>query len=489
MSTASVGGIAGRVGDEPWGATLASIANRRLTGQLQLRGDDARLYRIAFVDGAIVAASSPMTVDAVVRIALTNHLVTAGQVAAIQKRVTASPSRDEHEIVIEAGKLSMEHAIKLRRRAIIQRAARTFSIDRGEYRLDPVITLPVIAGLEVDVRTVLALGIRMNLSETRLTTDLRKLGSRFRILPTAELAVYDFGPELAPIVEDLRDGATVPEIDARHREIEPRYVQSMVYALVAGGACEVLEAVPEPESRRAETTNLRRPATIEDIATRTRTTEWHPARQRTEVGAPPAIRPPGPRTVTEDNFFETPRTRTADVPVASRTITPRRLSQRVAPIALSRTFTPTPPQPPRPQERPASRSKPPPVLADEAFHRGVMALRRDDVMEAVLELVKATELAPMDVDYAAMLAWAKFCAAPDKNLIAAETRKVMERAIRKSDKPMTARFYLGRVERILGRVREALLHFKQVLEIEPGHADAAAEIRMLEPRMASDRRR
>ena len=70
-----------------------------------------------------------------------------------------------------------------------------------------------------------------------------------------------------------------------------------------------------------------------------------------------------------------------------------------------------------------------------------------------------------------------------------DIRKVLERAIRKSDKPMMARFYLGRVERILGRVREALVHFKQVVEIEPGHADAAAEIRMLEPRMASERRR
>lgn len=127
------------------------------------------------------------------------------------------------------------------------------------------------------------------------------------------------------------------------------------------------------------------------------------------------------------------------------------------------------------------------MLADEAFQRGIMALRRDDVVEAVVELIRATELSPMDVDYAAMLAWAKFCAAPDKNAIALDTRKTLERAIRKSDKPMMARFYLGRVERILGRVREALVHFKQVLDLEPGHADAAAEVRMLEPRMAGRR--
>ena len=49
-----------------------------------------------------------MTVDAVVRIALTSHLITAGQATAIGKRVAASPNRDEHEIVVDAAQLSIE---------------------------------------------------------------------------------------------------------------------------------------------------------------------------------------------------------------------------------------------------------------------------------------------------------------------------------------------------------------------------------------------
>lgn len=502
MPSASIGGIAGRIGDEPWGATLAAIARRKLTGQLQLRGDDARLYRIAFVDGVVVGASSPLAVDSIVRIALTSHLISSTQVALVGKRVASSPHRDEIDCVVETVGLTVEHAIKLRRRAVLQRAARTFSVDRGDYRLDLEITLPIVNGVEVDIRTILALGIRMNLSESRLIADLRTLGARFRLEPGAELAVYDFGADLAPVVEELRDGASIAEIDARHRAIEPRVVQAMVYALVVGGACQASDAVPT-SSMRAETTSLRKPATIEDISTRTRTTEWSPTRQRT---AEPAIS----RTLTPPRVAggtSAPRTITAQMaahaatPVmpGPRTITPRRMQpQGSRPPSelptLSRTFTPTPPQPPGrgtgtspPQTRSSSASKPPLILADEAFQRGIMALRRDDMVEAVIELVRATELAPMEVDYAAMLAWAKFCAAPDKNAIALATRKILERAIRKSEKPMMARFYLGRVERILGRVREALVHFKQVLDIEPGHADAAAEVRMLEPRMANRR--
>jgi len=139
-------------------------------------------------------------------------------------------------------------------------------------------------------------------------------------------------------------------------------------------------------------------------------------------------------------------------------------------------------------EAPADRRIDNAVLADEAFRRGLLALKREDLPSAIEELMRATELSPHAVDHAAMLAWARFCAASDKRAVASEVRKVLQTAILKSPKPMTAQFYLGRVERILGRVHEALHHFREVLEIEPGHVDAATEIRMLEPRAANDRR-
>ncbi len=434
MQSASVGGVAGNVGEEPWGATLAAIAERRLTGQLQLRGHDAKLYRIAFVDGRIVAASSPNPADSIARIALTGHLINATQAPMIAKRIEAAPGRDEIDVVTDTVRLSTEHVIKLRKRAILQRAARTFGVEAGEFRLDSELTLGRVVGIDVDVRAVVALGARMNLSCYRLTAGLRRLGERFKLRPTAELSPYDLGADLAPVIESLRDGASVAELDARHRDIEPRITQSILYALVTCGACEVMEKqragsvempIVDPSGpipQRART------ASVTDLSSRTRTTDWPGKRLGTEVGAGGTPKPP----------------------------------------ALS---------------------KPPAVLADEAFQRGVMALRRDDLQTAVLELVQASQLAPLDVDFAAMAAWAKFCAASDKQLIALETRRVLERAVARSPKPMTARFYLGRVERMLGRVREALFHFRQVIAVEPGHADAAAEIRMLEPRAIADRSR
>jgi cytochrome c-type biogenesis protein CcmH/NrfG len=124
------------------------------------------------------------------------------------------------------------------------------------------------------------------------------------------------------------------------------------------------------------------------------------------------------------------------------------------------------------------------AAAREAFKRGQSRLRVENLEEAVAELARAVELAPNEVDYAATLAWARFCHAKDKQALAQATREALGKAIRKSQAPEAARFYLGRVERMLGRDKEALRHFQQVLEAQPRHADAAAEIRVIEKRMA-----
>jgi len=123
------------------------------------------------------------------------------------------------------------------------------------------------------------------------------------------------------------------------------------------------------------------------------------------------------------------------------------------------------------------------VIADEAFKRGELAMKRDQPGDAILEFKTACDLNPSDVDYAGMLAWAKFCAAGDKPAIGADTRKILERAVFKSNRPERARFYLGRVERMLGRDKEALRHFQEVLDLKPNHADAASEIRAIEARL------
>jgi tetratricopeptide (TPR) repeat protein len=129
------------------------------------------------------------------------------------------------------------------------------------------------------------------------------------------------------------------------------------------------------------------------------------------------------------------------------------------------------------------------VDAEDAFHRGELALRRDQPQAAVAELERAIQLNPEEADYHALLAWSQFCAAPDKMAVAGATRTALDKAIQRSPRAVAARFYLGRVERMLGRDQDALRHFREVLEQAPNHAEAAGELRVIESRLSGSRKR
>jgi len=127
--------VRGSVNDRPWGMTLGAIALRRHTGQLTVEAEGKR-YCIAFQDGAIVAATSPLAADAIARVALTNHFITSTQVSDITRRIAASPDRDEIDVLAETIRFSPEQVAKLRHRVVAQRAARTFSLEQGDFILD-----------------------------------------------------------------------------------------------------------------------------------------------------------------------------------------------------------------------------------------------------------------------------------------------------------------------------------------------------------------
>ena len=135
---------------------------------------------------------------------------------------------------------------------------------------------------------------------------------------------------------------------------------------------------------------------------------------------------------------------------------------------------------PRASEQPED----PEARARDAYLRALRQLDADRPGAAVSELAKACDLAPKNVDYRATLAWATFCAAPNKQHVEAITVRFLERALYKVEHPETVRLYLGRVERMLGHDPQALHHFREVLALVPDHAEAAAEIRIIEARIA-----
>jgi hypothetical protein len=618
--------VHGSVADRPWGQTFGALGLRGLTGQLTLVAED-KSYCVAFDLGAVVGASSPLVADAIARIALTNQLVTSTQVAEITRRIAASPERDEVDVLAETVRFSPEQILKLRRRVVALRAARTFAIEQGEFVVEERIAMPIIPGNEIDARAVVYLGARMHLSEQRLTNDLRHLGAHFVLKQEAlgSLVQFGFTDNERPILEALRLGTSLPELEATHREIDPRTAQAVIYALACCGACEIQRpAVPRTMTSAANPVEMPRtrteaavgnygpivsrtgtgprdsavPSITDSVAPKpvvSRTVAESPAIPRTvseqRAASRPGVpvpsrtitRPAASRTATRTGSPSSPtiagrtpeppvsRTttgtspavaRTATGPTIARTSTARRVQALIAsrlilmeqgadhfaligvpfdapievvrgaylnivrqlhPDRLAELEVPDPAgnaqrlfarigaaftvltDPHRretylqmltlgslgatpPLARVKTEERVTKAEAAEAFKRGQLELRRDQPTDAVIELAKACELDPSNVDYQAIHAWALFCAASDKPRVGVETRKMLERAVLKSETPEVARFYLGRVERMLGRDREALRHFREVLEAQPNHADAASEVRAIEARSRNSKR-
>src|SRR4051812_21338973 len=90
----------GTVADRPWGKTLGALGMRGLTGQLTLTADGKK-YCIAFQNGAVVGAASPVASDAGVRVALTGHLISSTQISEITRRLARFPDRDEVSVIAE----------------------------------------------------------------------------------------------------------------------------------------------------------------------------------------------------------------------------------------------------------------------------------------------------------------------------------------------------------------------------------------------------
>lgn len=253
--------VRGAITDRPWGATLAAIGVSSHSGQLTLHAEDHRLYRIAFAHGVVIGASSPAAADSVARIALAAKLISSAQARALGKT-------DDVDRIATATGMSAAHIQDLKRRVLIQRAARTFSVDVGDYTVEDRITIPVIAGVEVDIRAAIYLGMRLNLSQQRLTRTRHRVGSRFVLRPEAatDLARYGFGEEEQPVLDALRDGTSGPELEAVHRDIDSRMVEAVLCTLAVCDAVTQAE-LPAPQGITMDRTPTPREPTMTRVPT------------------------------------------------------------------------------------------------------------------------------------------------------------------------------------------------------------------------------
>jgi tetratricopeptide (TPR) repeat protein len=529
----------GTIADRPWGRTLAALGLRGATGELTVTADNKR-YQVAFMRGAVVAAASPLASDAAVRIALTAGLVSSSQVADIARRQAAAPQRDEIELIAELVRLGPDHALRLRRRAVAHRAARTFALDRGEFVVDDRTTLRVVQGGELDVRSVIYLGARQHLSETRLAVDLSKLGAWFKLTAAGveDLPQFGFGADEQPVLRRLQHGGTLADLAV---DSDPRLAQAVVYALVSCNACEVGSAPPASRTASGPMPATRPsgsvPTTTRSSGTMPRARTQPPANAaQAQRKSQPSMRVAVARKVDPaqsaqvqqliaaklgqlareaDHFavfgisadaspdqirkayFNLARQLHPDRLAALGIADDNRDAQRLF-AHVNRAFAQL--SDPRElaayrdivarggeavlraEQQQAEEMAKRIIDAEEAFRRAEAAVSRDQFSLAMIELTRATQLNPGEPDYQALYTWVQFVSSDDKVAMAGRTRLALERVISQAPQAIEARFYLGRLERMVGRDDVALRLFQEVLRAEPRHTEAAGELRMLESR-------
>jgi cytochrome c-type biogenesis protein CcmH/NrfG len=119
------------------------------------------------------------------------------------------------------------------------------------------------------------------------------------------------------------------------------------------------------------------------------------------------------------------------------------------------------------------------LKAEETFHRGEMALRRNQFDAAKELFEEAVQLNPDEAEYQALLAWATWLCASDKIQVSAAVQKRLGDAVALSPMCVSAHFYRGQVAKHIGRTQAAIEAFKQVLELKPEHSEANLELRVL----------
>lgn len=117
--------------------------------------------------------------------------------------------------------------------------------------------------------------------------------------------------------------------------------------------------------------------------------------------------------------------------------------------------------------------------AEEHFHVGEMALRRDQFAKAESEFKNACDLSPDESEYLALYAWAMYCNAPDRGQAGPIAMNTMSSALQKGPKSETTRLYHARLLKLMDRPEEALESFRILLRMNPEHRDAELEIRLL----------
>ena len=121
------------------------------------------------------------------------------------------------------------------------------------------------------------------------------------------------------------------------------------------------------------------------------------------------------------------------------------------------------------------------VAAEEAFRRGVIFTNDGDWDGALGEFQTATEHNPAEGAYVAYLAWAAFCAEPDRHDVCQRALQELEAAVDASPMLEDAYVFAGLIRDKLGDTEGAVESLERAVNVNPDSVRALRALRTLRP--------
>lgn len=225
----------GALSDRPLPRTFAAIAARGFSGEMIVRPTAGKPFHIAWHDGAVVGATSPHPADSAAKVAVTLGILNSTQAGEVGRVIAANPGCDEVEVVAQVARLSSEIVSRLGRRLAATRAARVFSVEHGTFTLD---STPPLWGTvaAVDPRWIMYSGVRMHYTVDRLHAEVSALATAIRLRPDVDLTSFGFGEAEADALARLRAGTLV--LAPTPLGLDSRVVEAVALVLLAVGDAE-----------------------------------------------------------------------------------------------------------------------------------------------------------------------------------------------------------------------------------------------------------
>ena len=496
----------GNVGSSPFARTIFSLAAKRFTGDLILT-KSRREYRSSWEGGSLVAATSPSPADSPGRVALAQGLVNSTALGIIVQKLGDEPGRDPIDVIAEIASLSPEQRVTLKYRVLARTAARMFALPDADFVVDNARTMRADAQLpKLDIRWLIYFGLRTHYSLSRLTHELQALGERGMSLPAEvlpRLPAFGFAGEEEPVLDLLQKRElSLANLVVSCPTVDQATTTCVVYSLMACGYLSYGEAQappapkpaaqPQPPRSRPEPRSPRKasgvtvqgaglnPAAPAKVAEGTvQSTDFVDPNKYTPQAAATAATIVErlallnsdcshyallgvPERASDDQvrkgYFALARQLHPDRLRAVGVINLESESQELF-AAINKAFAVLSNPKERAQylkilaaggekayarEQKLAEDMATAILrAEEHYHLGEMALRRDSFAKAANEFRQAMELSPDESEYQALYAWAFLCNAPNRELAASEAMKLMSAAVLKGPKSVTTALYLS----------------------------------------------